>query len=138
MKLLKILILICGFLMLGSFLDLSSYAALTSNTQTSGTLGTGAGFWKQNILVDSATDVTCIDARGYTLIFINVVKTAGDIDVDLDRSLDATDANPISVVDGIVADGARSEVVIAPYYCMDIDTCTNCTVTTTFYLWTPF
>ena len=134
----KKILLILGIVMLGSFLDLSSYAALTSNTQTSGNLGVSGGFWKQNILIDSATDVTCIDARGYTLIYMDVVKTTGTINVDLDRSLDATDANPISVVDDLVASGARSEVVIAPYYCMDIDTCSTCTVTATFYLWTPF
>ena len=112
-------------------------AAITSNTQTSGKIG-ATGFWKQNIIVDSATDVTCIDARGYSAVFIDVIKTAGTINVDLDRSVESTGANPISIVDDLTASGAKSELVVAPYYCMDVDTCTACTVTATVYLWTLF
>lgn len=114
-----------------------SEAAITSNTPTSGKIG-ATGFWKQNVIVDSATDTTCIDARGYSAIFIDVIKTAGTINVDLDRSVEATGANPISIVDDLTASGAKSELVVAPYYCMDVDTCTGCTVTATFYLWTLF
>lgn len=128
-------ILLVLLLLFGGYLVAN--AAITSNTQTSGKLGT-TGYWKQNVIVDSATDVTCVDARGYSAIFIDIIKGGTTIDVDLDRSLESTDANPISIVDGLTASGARSELVVAPYYCVDVDTCTSCTVTATFYLWTLF
>lgn len=115
-----------------------SFAAIT-NTTTGGEVGT-LGVFKQVVSVATAVDdIQCVDARGYDWITIQADITS-TINVDLDRSVVSTGAIPEDWSIDITADKTVTEAVKAPYYCYDIDTCTTCGLTATFYLFSkkPF
>lgn len=109
-----------------------SFAAIT-NTTTGGETGT-LGIYKQVVSVATAADdIQCVDARGYDWITVQV-DISGTINVDLDRSVASTGAIPEDWSVDITADKTVTEAVKAPYYCYDIDSCTTCGLTATFYL----
>lgn len=131
------------FLTVVAVLVLTSYSlAVETETITQGVISNGPYEiveYKQIVQTSNANnEVQCIDARGWDMLYYHATET-GTIDYDIEGWLtsegedgannsgdDLDKTNSSSAVGGLVP--------TAPFYCYDIDACTGCTLTVTWYL----
>ena len=133
--------------------------ATQTETITSGEVGT-LGIYKQIVhTASAANEFQCVDARGWDGVYVGV-DISGTISYDIDSALtgEAVSNEPafgIALAAALTADAARSFTqygagtptggagsigIFAPYICIDINSCTTCTLTATWYLFSkkPF
>jgi ABC-type siderophore export system fused ATPase/permease subunit len=102
---------------------------------------------------NAANDIVCVDVRGYDYAYVAV-----DISNTINFDFDVAPVNPtvssnevlfsIGIEDDITADKGKSialrggginvagfDVSPAPYICIDVDSCTTCTLTATWYVY---
>lgn len=139
-------------LLLALFLLFSSTAFATqTETVSSGSVGT-LGIYKQVVqTATAANEIGCVEATGYDYVCVSV-DVSGTINVDIDGAT-ATDVVTnelqfgIPLFENATADFghciaiytnalnvAGQDVATAPYFCYDIDSCTDCTLEATWYL----
>jgi len=112
--------------------------ATQTETITSGivdeTCVSGCAFYRQSVQTATAAgEIDCVDARGYDWVAVTI-DIGNTINVDVDRALTDNGTIVLGASDDITADVFYSEAVKSPYYCYDIDACTSCTFTATWYL----
>ena len=119
------------------FISVGAYAAQTetiTNGQVDENCLEGCAVYRQSVqTATAAAEIDCVDARGYDWVAVTI-DIGGTINVDVDRALTDNGTIVLGASDDITADTFYSEAVKSPFYCYDVDACTSCTLTATWYL----
>lgn len=143
MKKLIVLVLLVGLALwgcdtttgcLGDFANQAHAAVTDVSDSTNG--GNDAGYQRTIVKTGAAAnDLLCFPTQGFRYVY-HQSDISGTINYDIDHCLDATCSS--TIVDEVVADKtadfADSEVVVSPFVCFDVDSCTTCTISTTILL----
>ena len=141
-----IVFLFCLFLLIyptfGATTSATSYSRVDRQTVEKVVVTTAA----------AANDIVCVDARGYSFLYV-AVDISGTINYDFDAAPGtAVGSNEVlfsvSLENDLTADSGKSiailgggvnaaglDVAPAPYYCIDVDSCTTCSLSATWYLY---
>lgn len=125
--------------------------ATQTETVSSGSVGT-LGIYKQVVqTATAANEIGCVEVTGWDYVCVSV-DISGTINVDIDGATATTIATNeltfgIALFENATADFGHcvaiytnalnvtgQDVATVPYVCYDIDSCTTCTLSATWYL----